>query len=171
MFTTRRIIVIGMAGLLLLCNNAGIAFAQDGAKIGYVDFRRAFYENDKAKVKEEELRDYEEEQKKTQMDLVQEITQIRDEAELLSDEAKEKKRKEIEAKMLELQNFENDVRKELQSRKNDIYKEIADDIQGVVDAVGKSGGYDYILDSRSIIYTSKDYDITDEVIKNIKKKK
>ncbi|MFH1836608.1 MAG: OmpH family outer membrane protein [Candidatus Omnitrophota bacterium] len=169
--TMVKLFRVSLAALFLFGLIAPMANAADGVKIGYVDFRKAFYENDKAKTKEEELRAYEEEQQKKQKEMIDEITELRGEAEMLSAEAKEKKRPEIEKKIVALQDFENEVRKELLNRKNDIYKEIADDIQSVVDEVGEAGGYDYILDSRSVIYTSGNLDITDEVIKKIKAKK
>ncbi|MDP8259368.1 MAG: OmpH family outer membrane protein [Candidatus Aadella gelida] len=167
----KKTLITVIVSLMLVSGIALTGNAADGSKIGYVDFRRAFYENDKAKGKEDELRDYEETKKEEQTVMIQEITQMRDEAELLSDAEKAKKRKELEAKMVTLQGFENEVRKELQTKKNDIYREIADDIQNVVDEVGKNGGYDYILDSRSVIFAGEESDVTDEVIKNLKEKK
>ena len=167
----KKIFIISVVTVFICGSSIPFAYAEEGAKIGYVDFRRTFYENDKVKAEEEALRDYEDEQQEKQMEMIEEITQLRDEAELLSDDTKDRKRAEIKKKINELQNFENEVRKKLQTKKNDTYREIADDIQKVVDEVGKNGEYDYILDSRSIIYTSKDFDITDEVIEKLKKKK
>ena len=167
----KKVLAASLVVCVVLGGIAPFAQAEGAAKMGYVDFRRAFYENDKAKKKEEELKKYEEEKKKEQTKLIDEITEMKDKSELLSEEAKAKERKNIESKITELQDFEQSVRQELLSKKDEIYREIADDIQSSVDEVGKKGKYDYIFDSRSIINTGQDLDVTDEVIKILKKKK
>ena len=46
-------------------------------------------------------------------------------------------------------------------------EEVVEDIQGIVEVFGKEGGYDYIFDSRNIMYADKKFELTEEVIKKL----
>jgi outer membrane protein len=50
-----------------------------------------------------------------------------------------------------------------------MFREVVDDIQKVVDDFGKKGKYDFILDSRNIMYGKEEFDLTDAVIKRLNK--
>jgi Skp family chaperone for outer membrane proteins len=50
-----------------------------------------------------------------------------------------------------------------------MFREVIADIQKIVDDMGENGGYDYILDSRNIMYAREDSDLTDQVIAELNK--
>jgi len=139
-------------------------------KIGYVDLRRAFYEYEKAKDMESQLSDLTEERKTERTKKIEAITKMREEAELLSGDARVKKEKGIDNKLTELQGFDRDVRQQLLNRKNDMFREVIEDIQKVVDILGAKEGYSYILDSRNIMYAQETYDLTDRIVGQLNKK-
>ena len=161
--TAVLVLVLMAAGLI-----APAAFSQD-VKIGYVDLRRAFYEYDKTKTLEEELEALTEDTQDKRTKMIEEITKMRDEAALMSDDAKKKKQRMIDAKLAELQEFDRDARANILNKKNDMFRVVIEDIQAVVEKMGKEGGYDYILDSRQLMYTNENFDLTDEVLKRLNK--
>jgi outer membrane protein len=97
------------------------------------------------------------------------VSKLRDEMELLSGKAREKKQSEVEAKITDLNEFDRVTRQQLLNKKNDMFREVVDDIQKVVDDLGKKGQYDFILDSRNIMYGKEDFDLTDDVLKQLNK--
>jgi len=138
-----------------------------GGKMGYVDLRRAFYEYEKTKSLEAELTSLTEDRQGKRTDMVGVITKLRDEAELLKGDTRDKKQGEIDVKLAELQEFDKVTRQELLNKKNDMFRGVIDDIQKVVEDLGKKGQYDYVLDSRNIMYADEKFDLTDEVVKRL----
>lgn len=138
-------------------------------KIAYIDIRRAFYEYEKAKTMEVELNELTEDSQEKRDKMISSITKIRDEGELLSGNAKVKKQKEIDIKLTELQEFDKTIRQELLNKKNDMFRQVIEDIQVVAEDIGKKGAYDYVIDSRNVMYALEKYDLTDEVIQRLNK--
>jgi outer membrane protein len=154
-----------LAGLLV----SPRAFAE-GPKIAHVDLRRAFYEYEKSKVFDKELNDITNKKTEERNKKVEEIKKMRDEADKLNGEAKAKKEKEIDDKINSLNEFDRVIRQEVLTKKNDMFKVVIDDIQKIVDNMGKQGGYDYIIDSRSVMFAKEGQDLTDQVLKELNKK-
>jgi len=147
------------------------AFAVEGSleKVGFVDLRRAFYEYEKSKTLDKELTDITAQRTEERAAMVEKITKLRDESELLNDDAKAKKQQEIDAEITRLNEFDRDIRQEILTKKNDMFREIIDDIRKVVEVIGEKEGYDAILDSRDIMYAKEGFDLTDQVLKELNK--
>jgi outer membrane protein len=133
-------------------------------KVGYVDLRRAFHEYEKAQTLDAELNEFAESTQAKRDTMVENITKLRDEAELLSETARQQKQQEMNIRIQELQEFDRDSRQIILERKDNLFREVIDDIQKIVTDKGTKGGYDYILDSRNIMYAADKYDLTQEVI-------
>lgn len=159
------VLVTVFVGLALVMPSA---LAQD-KKMGYVDLRRAFYEYEKAKNLEAELNSLTEDRQQERTKKIEVITKLRDEAELLSGDARTKKQTAIDSELVKLQEFDRTTRQQLLTKKNDMFREVIEDIQKVVQSLGEKGNYDFILDSRSIMYAKKDSDITDQVVTQLNK--
>jgi len=139
-------------------------------KIVNIDLREVFYEYGKTKEMEQEINSLTEESGKKHDAMVEEITKMRDEFELLAGDAKAAKQQEIDVKLQALQQYDREARKELLNKRNDIFKEIIDDIQSVVKKLGEKNGYDFVLDSRSIMYSKDTYNISKEVLEKLNAK-
>ena len=163
-----KVIAAGVTAILIAGSCLSPAQAE-GDKIGYVDLRRSFYEYEKQQNMEKEINSLTEKSQAERTEKIAELTKLRDETELLSGNARVQKQNEIDAKLLALQEFDRDTRQELLNRKNGMFREIMDDIQKVVDEMGKNGDYDYILDSRNVMYAKGDFDLTEQVIKQLNK--
>lgn len=139
------------------------AYAAEG-KTGYVDLRKAFYEYGKTKTFETQLNDVTAKRETERAKQVEVITKLRDEINTLQGEMKNTKQAEADAKIAALQTFDTETRQQLLTKKNDMFKEVIDDIQKIVENIGKAGGYDFVLDSRNIMYGKPEFDLTNQVI-------
>jgi len=133
-------------------------------KIGYVDLRRAFYEYEKSKAFDEELTAVTNERTEERNKMVETVRKLQDETALLSDKSAAAKQTEIDAKITALNNFDSDTRQELLNKKNDMFRQIIEDIQKIVKEIGESESYTYIFDSRNIMYSKPQDDLTDRVL-------
>ncbi len=159
--------------LAVMAVTFGLGVVSSGAaelKVGYVDLRRAFYEYQKAKDLETQLSSLTGDRQDERNKKVDEVTRLRDELALLAGEAKAKKEKEIEEKLAKLQEYDKEIRQELLTKKNDMFREVIEDIQKVVESIGQAEGYDYVFDSRNIMYSKETYDLTNEVLKKLNNK-
>jgi outer membrane protein len=161
----RKVFVVFIAVFMIVGIFAEVS--QAAGKIGYVDLRRAFYEYEKSKSFEKELSDETSKRQAERDAKVKEISKLRDEMELLSGDARKKKQTAIEAKIADLNEYDRSTRQQLLNKKNDMFRKVVDDIQKVVDNIGKKGKYDYILDSRNVMYGKKDFDLTEQVLKQL----
>jgi Skp family chaperone for outer membrane proteins len=160
--TMLLVLIMGVA-LMAPCG-----FAQVD-KVGYVDLRRAFYDYEKTQNLEKELNTLTQQSQEKRTGMVEEITALRDEMEALEGEAMEKKKAELEQKLGELQEFDRVTRQKLLNRKNDMFRQVVEDIQKIVNDIGEAGKFDFILDSRNVMYGDEKYDLTDKVLKRLNK--
>ncbi|MFH1305700.1 MAG: OmpH family outer membrane protein [Candidatus Omnitrophota bacterium] len=154
--------------VLVLASSVGYA---KEIKAGYVDLRRAFHEYERAKNLETELNGLRDARQKERTAKIEQITKLRDKAELLNEDARSQKQTEIDILVVKLQEFDRDTRQELLDKNNNMFREVVEEIQGVVGEIGKKEGYDYVFDSRNIMYAKEDFDLTDIVIKQLNSKK
>ncbi len=165
---TKKTFVLLMAVFMVIGTLAPLAKA-DGGKIGYVDLRRAFYEYEKTKTFESELNKITEKRQNERTKKVESISKLRDEMELLSGNARNKKQTQVETEIANLNEFDRSTRQELLNKKNDMFREVIEDIQGIVEDIGKKGKYDFVFDARNIMYGKEKFDLTEKVIKKLGK--
>lgn len=157
-----------IAVFVVLVMVAGPVLAESaGIKIGYVDLRKAYFDYEKRKTMEKELEGVAESHKVEHEKMIAEIKTMTSEYELLSDAAKVAKEKQIEAKKIQLDEFVKNVRQEYLTKQNDMFRDIIEDIEKVTQDIGKQDGYDYIFDSRNVMYGKDTYDLTEKVLKEL----
>ncbi len=144
------------------------AFAKE-QKIGIINFRKVGSECKKGKEyqKEMEAKDRaigEELEKK-----LDEIRKLRDEIDLLSEKAKEKRRAELREKSLAFDKVKRDKTEELIRWRDTKMSEISNDIVDVTAEFAEENGYNLIIDRMASVYSLKKYDITDDIIKRLNK--
>ena len=158
-----------IVGLVICGLIAPMGFCKE-LKVGYVDLRKAFYEYEKTKTLEGELTSLTEESQTKRNTMIEEITKLRDQAELLSGDKLTTKQKELDVKLTELQNYDRETRQALLDKKNDMFRAVIDDIQEIVEDIGEKENYDYVFDSRNIMYAGDQYDLTSRVVEVLNKK-
>ncbi|MFA5275934.1 MAG: OmpH family outer membrane protein [Candidatus Omnitrophota bacterium] len=160
------IVLGGLLGMFLL---TGISFAAD--KLAYVDLSKSFSEYSKTKDYDKTLTEKENAYTAERDKKANDLKQLRDKINLLSDKEKEAKQADFQAKVKAFQEFvsqrEGDLRKEQDERMREIMK----DIQDAVKVIAEKGGYIMVFNDRVLVYQQKSLDITDQVISALNKKK
>ena len=159
------IIAVFIVGMFLVSPASAEAM-----KIGYVDLRRAFYEYEKSKNFDTELTKLTNERSEKRNKMVDEVRKMRDESELLSDSAKADKLKQLDAKITVLNEYDAKTRQELLNKKNEMFRVVIADIQKIVEDIGARDKYTYVFDSRNIMYSQKQGDLTNQVVARLNKK-
>ena len=160
---------VGLILSVMIFGAVSVMAAQD-LKIGYVDVEKVFngYEITKqndAKLKEEGKSKTSERSAK-----VDEIKKLKEEVELLSEEARKDKEVVIEEKLKVLREFDEKAKSELRSKRDFLLKKIFDDIRKTIEEIGKAQNYSLIFNDRALLYKMDSYDITDQVVKKMNEK-
>jgi outer membrane protein len=167
----KKWIVVAVAMMFVVGSILGLsksAFAKE-YKIGYVDLAKVFDEYKKTKDAESSLAEKGKAKDADRKKMVDEIRKLKDEQALLSDKAKGEKQGAIDEKVKVLQAFDMKTREDLMKERNDLLGGLLKDIEKVVADYSKETGYDIILNSRTLLYGSEQYDVTGEIIKRLNK--
>ncbi|MCM8792132.1 MAG: OmpH family outer membrane protein [Candidatus Omnitrophica bacterium] len=143
-----------------------LAYAQ---KLGYVDLRRLFEEYNKTKDYDKILEDKQKTYESERESKVKDIKQLQDKIDLLSDKEKEPKKKELDAKIKALQEFDRYQTQDLRREKDEKMREILKDIESAISEYAKKGNYTLVFNDRVLVYQDKSLDITDEVLEILQK--
>ena len=137
----------------------------DEMKVGYVNFEKIFGAYEKTKDHNEELQKKKYKKEVDGQKLVDEINKLRNELQLLSDEAKEEKQKALTDKMRKLRDFTNDSKEELLKERDIIFKKLTEEIVKVINETGEKDGYTLIFDDQVLLYKAKANELTADIIK------
>ena len=163
-----KTVKVAMVAIVAMGLCGGVAKAE-GIKIGYIDLEKAFNEYYRTKVENGKLQDVQKAKKVEADKMVSDINKLKEEAELLSDDAKKSKEAVVKEKITELRNYERDTVQEIRDKLLGLRKEILDSITKVVEEKGKKEGYTFIFVSDVIIYKEPGLDLTEELIKILNK--
>ncbi len=152
----------------LFIGTAGDVYAKE-YKIGYVDLAKVFDDYKKTKDSEKTLNEQGKAKEAEMKKMIDELKKLRDEQALLSDKAKAEKQAAIDRKRMALQEFERSTRDQLVKERNDILAGIMKDIEKVVADYSKEKGYDIVMNSRMLLYSSQQDDLTAEVLSRLNK--
>ena len=164
----KKLYLAGIAALVAVFASCG-AFAAD-MKIATVDFEKVFSEYSKTKTEFDKLQKDESAKEEQSKAMVDEITKLKGEVELLTDgKEKDEKNEFIQFKIKEFREFTNQARATVLKARNDVGKQLFDEIKAKVEKYAADEKFDLILNSKSLVYSSASYDITDKVIAIINK--
>lgn len=151
-------------GLMILVN---IGFAAD--KFGYVDLSRIFSEYQKTKDYDKTLQGktdaYESERQKK----ADEVKQLQDKINLLSDKEKEGKKPDLEAKIKAFQEYDRQKQTDLRKEQDEKMKEILKDIDDSIKKYSQAQGYTLVFNDRVLVYQDKALDISDKITADLNK--
>lgn len=166
-----KLINLIIAVLFLVSLMPGEVFAEGKGKIVYINPVTIIDGYYKTKNIDKEL-EKESKKKTDERDkMVKKINKLKDEVELMSKKVSEKKSKELNDLIRELQDFDRDARLTLKRKGDDAKREILQDIDKVIAEYGKKHSYDAILDDRVLLYADESIDITEAVVKILNSKK
>jgi len=138
-------------------------------KIGYVDLAKVFDEYKKTKDSEKNLEAKGKAKEADRAKMIDELRKLKDEQALLSEKAKAEKQTVIDNNIKSLQDFDKKTRDELVKERNDMLALILKDIEKIVTEYSKANGYDFILNSRMLLYGGESYDLTAEILSRLNK--
>ena len=139
-------------------------------KLGVVNLQKALNECQAGKEAVAELED-EVKKRQEQVDAKQEeLKKLNEEAEkkksVWSDEMKEQKQRELQARMQEFQRFYMQSNDDLKKREQEKKTVIIKDLLEVAKKLAKEKGYTFVFETQAgVIYSPQEADLTEEVIK------
>jgi len=161
MFLTLTLCLFGLNGVL---------YGAEVAKIGIIDFQRVIDTSNPGKRSGVEIKSQgkqmEETLKKKEGEVQELKKSLEQKALVMSKDAREEKERELRIKANDFQSLRQrylDTLKELNIK---LSGEIKEDVFGIVEKIGKEGGYLLILERRvgGVVYAPNAIDITDKVI-------
>lgn len=170
--TWKALVMVFFAVTLVMSSRA---FAQDTStgtvKIGYVDLRLALNESEagkKAKTELESLIKIKQaaiDEKGKAIDKLR--AELEKQASVLSESARKSKEEEIEKNIREYQRLVQDSQAEVKKKESELTDSILKELRGIIDRIGKEENYTLILENVEglILYSKKDIDLTEKVIK------
>jgi Skp family chaperone for outer membrane proteins len=161
-FTVKLVFVFFL--FYLLSSVSGFAAEK---KIGVVDIGKVFDEYEKTKKYDGEFQADGRKKQEERDAIVHEIRKLRDEAALLAEGERGGKQELIDKKMKELDQFDENAQKLLTDKRNEAVKVVFQEIDNTMKQFGERKGYDLIFNERSVLYSNKSYDITQEVLKEL----
>ena len=134
-------------------------------KVGYVDVGKIFDEYKRTASSEAVLKE-QGKTKETEFETrMGELTKLRQGLELLNEEAKETRARQIDEKAESLQQFRSSATREFGRERERLVKKLLEEIREGLDAYAKQHEFSLILDSRSLLYGASGHDVTPEVLK------
>lgn len=176
--------------LALIISLPGTTMAKE-MKVGVVNLNKVFDQYDKRKELENDFRDIRNRSEEVLKAKQDEAMALRDEIQLLDpgSAARKKKEEDMEKLLLYLQIEDEVARKNLTKAEKEFYEELFQDINAVVEEVGKKEGFDLILkkediDTKSadlvelrlkigigtVLYFSNALDVTDKVVESLNRR-
>ncbi len=157
--------------LIVVGFSSGMALAEKGCKIGVIDMQ-AFQEKSVAfqKIKQklrQKLQALQKKLDKEKQELMRLEDELRKQSMMLSLDAKETKKKELEKKRRYYKYLYEEYAHEMKDAEREAWRAVGKEIEKVVEEIGKKKGFTIILDRRTmgLIYYKDEIDITDEVVK------
>lgn len=138
-------------------------------KIGSVDVEKAFNEYYKTKENDEILKKEGQAKADERRQMVEDIKKMKADSELLSETARTEKEAEIDAKIKNLQAFDQATKAELRDKRDSFLKVIFDDLKVAIEKKGQEAGYTVIFNDKALLFKAESLDITDEIIAEVNK--
>lgn len=163
----RRTTWVFLGIIMGLTFSLNAAFAAD--KFAYVDLSRTFSEYGKTKDYDKALGDKESKYEAERDKKVNEVKQLQDKMNLVSEKEKGTKKTELEAKVKALQDFERQNQTDLRKEQDDKMKELLKDIEEAIKQYAEKEGYTLVFNDRVLVYQTKSMDISDKIIEILNK--
>ncbi len=163
----RRATGIFLGAILVLSFLLNLAWAAD--KFAYVDLSRTFSEYGKTKDYDKVLGDKEAKYEAERNKKVDEIKQLQDKMNLLSEKEKQTKKTELDTKAKALQDFDRQNQTDLRKDQDEKMKELLKDIEEAIKHYAEKEGYTLVFNDRVLVYQTKSMDISDKIIEILNK--
>lgn len=159
-----------LVALFIVPTAAGLAWAQDGPSIAYVDLQRAVLEVEDGQEAIAELEEQLEERQTTLDDRAEALRQLTDDLEaelvMLDDDAREARMIEYQEEVLAYQEQYLEHQRELMALEQEVTREILERMLTLVAEIGEEQGYSMVFEKTrsSLVWADNNLDITDDLI-------
>lgn len=160
-----RIRIWGAALGLWLAAPAAHAAPAAQPKIGYVVLAKVIDGYQRTRQSDAKFTERSKQKEGELQARVTELKKLRESMELLNDQARDAKAREIEQKSDALQQFRNAATRDLTRERQKLMGEIADDVQRAVTEYAKANGFTLIVKDEALLYGETAHDVTDDVLK------
>jgi outer membrane protein len=151
------------------------SLAADSVKFGSVDIQKILNESEAGKKAKSTLEDLIKSKESVIEEKSKAIENLRGELEkqasVLSTEAKKNKQDELEKMLREYQRLVQDSQAEVKKKEGELTDTILKEIREIIDKIGVEEGYTLIIEKGLVLYSNKDIDITDMVMKKYNESK
>ncbi len=134
-------------------------------KIGYIDLMKVFDEYERTKNSDAELRQKGQQRDGELKSRLKELSDLRKGRELLNDQAREARERQIDEKQDELERFKTTTVRELGRERERLREDISQDITKAVEEYAQTHGYTLVFNGVSLLYAQPGQDITGDVLK------
>jgi outer membrane protein len=149
--------------------------AADSVKFGSIDLQKVLNESEAGKKAKSELDALIKSKESTIEEKSKVIEKLKGELEkqtsVLSAEAKKKKEDELEKMLREYQRLVQDSQSEVKKKEGELTDTIIKEIREIIEKIGVEEGYTLIIEKGLVLYSNKDIDITDMVMKKYNESK
>jgi outer membrane protein len=159
-----KIILMSLVAIALV---APASFAEEKAKIGYVDLSRLFDEYHKTKEYDKVLEEKSKAFEKERNDKIEKIKEAQGKLALLADDKKKQMEQDVEKMKAELLEFDRQKKTDLTKERNEKIRDILLEIEKIVSDFAKKEGYSVILNDRVLIYGETGLNLTEQVLKSL----
>lgn len=156
-------------GMMFFASTILLSAAAAAEKFAYVDLSRIFAEYKKTKDFDKTLSDKEQLYTSERDKRVNDIKQLQDKVNLLSDKEKENKKPDIESKLKAFEEFDRQKQTDLRKEQDEKMKEILKDIEEAIKKYSAKEGYTFVFNDRVLVYQDKSLDISDKIIDIVNK--
>ena len=145
--------------------------AADVAKIGVLDLQKILETSNAGKTIQTELKkekDKMESDLKAKGDEIENIgKRLEREAMVMSKEMREEKEREQRIKLGDFKTLQQKYRTELQKLEVELMNQLKNDVNEIVEEIGKKEGYLLIINKFGVLYSPSSIDITDKLIQKL----
>lgn len=149
------------------------SYAQDTLKIGAIDIQKILNECEAGKKAKADLETLIKSKESVIDKKGEEIEKLRGElknqASVLSDEARKNKEEELEKLLRDYQRTVQDSQEEVKKKEGELTETILKGIHELVKKIGKEEKYTLIIEKSLVVFSNKSIDITDKVLKEYNK--
>ena len=144
------------------------AFAADVAKIGVIDLQKILETSATGKFIQSELKkskdNMEADLKKKGAEIESIRKRLERESMVMGKEKREEKERESRIKINDFKSLQQKYRADLQKLEGELMNQLKDDIDEIVNEIGKKEGYLLIINKLGVEYSPTSIDLTDKVI-------
>ena len=159
---------------LVICLFSFSVYAGANLKIGIINPKKLFSDSPQAKKAEKALKkefsSRNDKVNKLRKDLESKANNYKKDQQVLSQKERLKTEKEINRLRQDFQRMASELDIDIKVKRNEILAEFDKDFKEVVNEIAKKEKFDLILPDQIIIYGARNMDITDKVLKVLKKK-